>query len=347
MCNFHSREAKAVRFSIIIPVYNALPYLVECLDSLLGQGMDGDMEIICVNDGSTDGSLPLLETYAAAHPELRVVDQPNSGVVAARNRGLAMAQGEYIWFVDADDLVGADALSLFSRHLAQDVDLLQFGAYQFEERLPEDAHALARAGKLPATGPGAGSVVWRSLIRREFLRAHGLHFSHPALTHGEDGQFLYEVHSCQPRTVTIPDVVYYYRVRMGSAETAASPAAQLRKYHSHREVARIMKELYDSGRRDARTADRLMLTAWMALYDIAGFSVKQAVCQLRQLKQDGLWPFSRPPECSLTCTYMFDTGSLSGRVMDRLFQNQHHLPGLMATWLARHLLRLVRRVGRG
>ena len=90
------------RLSVIIPVYNAEPYLRRCLDSVLTQSCR-DLEVICVDDGSTDGSAALCDAYAAADPRLRVIRQENLSAGAARNRGLAAATGEFVHFLDADD----------------------------------------------------------------------------------------------------------------------------------------------------------------------------------------------------------------------------------------------------
>ena len=90
-------------FSIVIPIYNVAPYLRECLDSVLAQTF-GDWEAICVDDGSTDGSGAILDEYAAADMRFRVVHQPNKGVCAARNVALDKARGEWIGFLDADDV---------------------------------------------------------------------------------------------------------------------------------------------------------------------------------------------------------------------------------------------------
>ena len=92
------------RFSIIIPVYNVASYLRECLDSVLNQTYS-DWECICVDDGSTDGSSAILDVYVAKDKRFRVVHQKNQGVSVARNAALDLAKGEWICFVDADDVV--------------------------------------------------------------------------------------------------------------------------------------------------------------------------------------------------------------------------------------------------
>ena len=92
--------------SIIIPVYNVEKYLGECLNSLLSQNIDKSLyEIICINDGSTDGSPYILDKFKQKYPNIIVVHQNNMGVSAARNTGIELANGNYFWFVDPDDFV--------------------------------------------------------------------------------------------------------------------------------------------------------------------------------------------------------------------------------------------------
>ena len=92
-------------FSVIIPVYNVGKYLEECLESLLNQTLE-NIEIICINDGSTDNSLSILYEYRKKDKRVIVVNKSNGGVSSARNIGLRIARGEYIVFVDADDIAG-------------------------------------------------------------------------------------------------------------------------------------------------------------------------------------------------------------------------------------------------
>lgn len=96
-----------IKVSIIVPVYNVEKYLRECLDSLIGQTLK-DIEIITINDGSPDNSLQILEEYAAKDARVKVINQKNAGLSAARNRGMEAACGEYVAFIDSDDWVDVD-----------------------------------------------------------------------------------------------------------------------------------------------------------------------------------------------------------------------------------------------
>ena len=90
------------KISVVVPVYNAEEYLKESLDSIVNQTLK-DIEIICVNDGSTDSSLQILQQYAAKDNRITILSQPNSRLGATRNAGITVAKGKYITFLDADD----------------------------------------------------------------------------------------------------------------------------------------------------------------------------------------------------------------------------------------------------
>ena len=112
---------KSFKVSIILPVYNVEKYLSACLDSLLAQTLE-EIEIVAVNDGSTDGSLQILQAYQSLNPEkLFIFSTENHGVSRARNYGFAHSHGEYVWFVDSDDFVEPDACRLLYEKATADV----------------------------------------------------------------------------------------------------------------------------------------------------------------------------------------------------------------------------------
>src|SRR5215213_9039611 len=106
------RMAGVPRVSLIVPVYNAGPYLRECLESIAAQDLPaGDLEVVLVDDGSTDGSAAILDEFAAAHDHALVIHQANSGWPGRpRNVALDVARGEHVFFMDADDVLGPEAL---------------------------------------------------------------------------------------------------------------------------------------------------------------------------------------------------------------------------------------------
>lgn len=326
-----------MRLSVIIPIYNAEQYIRECLDSLLGQEVPAEYyEILCVNDGSWDGSLGILREYEARFPNVVVIDQENSGVCKARNAGLNRARGEFIWFVDGDDLVLGTSLGKLLE-MAKDCDRVVFGAYEFTDTLTEEELALAAEGKLKTNTSFYDSVVWRSLLRREFLLEEDLYFRYPELTHGEDGVFLYELTLCKPKTVELEQVVYGYRLHSGSAEAVESPESRRRRLKSLVRCCEIFRGYYE--KKSVGAADRLMSFLWMTLYDATRAPKAVEKEAMAELKAKKLYPFTKPEECTITDSYMADRETLTGRVFDLLYRNLHRHWG----YHAMNLLRKIRR----
>ena len=296
--------------SIIIPVYNAERYIGETLSSLLAQDISKeDYEIICVNDGSKDGSPALLDAFAAAHSNLVVIHKENGGVTTARNAGLEAARGDYIWFVDADDLVRSDALSRL-QPLAGSCDRIVFGAYQFLDTLKEEELEQAFRNTLPVNTPWYDAVVWRCILRREFLLDNTLNFRYPELTHGEDGLFMYEVTLCSPVTAELDQVLY------------VTPENRLRKLRSYIRICDILRNSLEQSPSESG-ANKLMSFLWMALYETLRLPAPQSRQARKQLKEANLFPFRRPAQCTLKRSYMTDREDLIGRVYDTLFRNLH------------------------
>ena len=121
-----------INISVIIPVYNAEEYLSECLKSIISQSLR-EIEIICVNDGSTDRSLSILQYYAEIDNRVQIINQDNHGAGAARNTGMAVAKGKYLAFLDADDLYLPGALeTCYKCAEEKNIDILMFGADYFD-----------------------------------------------------------------------------------------------------------------------------------------------------------------------------------------------------------------------
>ena len=122
-----------VVLTVIIPAYNAEKYLPQCLDSVIGQTLK-DIEVICVDDGSTDGSASVLQAYAQKDSRISVLTQGNSGQSAARNRALEKAKGAYVQFLDADDWLDPDCCRVLSGQAAAGkLDMLSMAAVSYEE----------------------------------------------------------------------------------------------------------------------------------------------------------------------------------------------------------------------
>ena len=124
--------------SIIIPVFNVEGYLAQCLDSIFNQGID-DVEVIAVNDGSSDGSVSILQQYASLGWDFRIIEQENKGPSCARNIGIDEAKGRYLLFLDSDDLLAPGSLeSIRMLDWKEQYDFIEFDYIQFEDGLSLD-----------------------------------------------------------------------------------------------------------------------------------------------------------------------------------------------------------------
>ena len=213
-----------MKFSIIIPVYNVERYLSQCLDSVLNQSYDGEYEVICVDDGSTDGSPAILEEYAGKNDKIKIIRQENRGLGGARNTGLRAARGRYVWFVDSDDWIEQEALATLAKSIG-DEDIVCFnGRRYFEDgtvEIPDSGIEEINLTGWEYYGRYALSkrnfhfvcVVLR-IYRKEFLLADGLFFEE-GIYH-EDNLFTPIVCYYAASVRVIPDILYVYRIRQGS-----------------------------------------------------------------------------------------------------------------------------------
>ena len=125
----------SIDLSVIIPVYNVEKYLPHCLESVLIQA-DNNIEVIAINDGSIDKSPEILDQYATQYPSLKIINQPNQGVSAARQKGITVAHGKYILFLDADALLEASSLNILYKTATEaDADMVLMDYYTYN---PDD-----------------------------------------------------------------------------------------------------------------------------------------------------------------------------------------------------------------
>ena len=205
------------RFSVIIPVYNIAPYVEECLQSMAVQTF-ADWEAVVVDDGSTDASAAIADSFAARDSRFRVVHRPNGGLAAARNTGLAAAGGDYVLFLDGDDTLAPAALERIQAALGGE-DMLCFGA-RVGERLFEPAAARYASGwdyychRAAAGGALPFVCVVQRCYSRDFLRRGCLRFQEGILH--EDNHFTPRACRAAGAVRVIPDALYCYRQREGS-----------------------------------------------------------------------------------------------------------------------------------
>lgn len=233
--------AQTVDVSVIIPVHDTESYVEECVRSALGQ-TGVAVEVICVDDGSTDSSGEVLAQFASADPRVRVMHQENAGPSVARNAGLEVASGRYLCFLDSDDYWQLDGLAaLVADADARDLDALMFDATSVRHATV-DARTWARFDRYYERGEQYGDVVtgpeqlarmvktsdYRSsaclyLVRRDLVEGAGIRF-HPGISH-EDNLFTMAVLLACGRVRHTPTQLYARRVRPGSRMTAGSRTA--------------------------------------------------------------------------------------------------------------------------
>ena len=186
-----------LKISVIIPAYNAENYLTEALDSVTGQTMpDSEYEIIIINDGSSDHTPEILKKYAASHTNITIINQKNSGPSAARNAGLAIAKGKYIFFFDADDVLINDALdSLFIRAEEYNADLV-IGKYDilnlYKIAPVHTLDDLVSLNEIEKYNPDILQTfaLWNKLFRQDIITQYHLTFK--PISYYEDGVFVME-----------------------------------------------------------------------------------------------------------------------------------------------------------
>lgn len=234
-----------MKLSIIIPAYNAEAYLPQCLDSILAQEHSG-CEVIVVDDGSTDGTATLLERY----PDVKVIHQANRGMSTARNRGLDEARGEYILFVDSDDLLTDGALATLVAELSGE-DIIAFNAKKLHDATGEQTyHPTIRE---PETTDGwtyfcrhrleATDIhfvcIWQRAYRRQFLIDNNLRFA-DGILRAEDDLFTTQAMLAAKTLRTITPCLYIYRIRANSITTTVDR----RRFDDSLRVQRLLADLF-------------------------------------------------------------------------------------------------------
>lgn len=245
-------------FSIIIPAYNAAEFLPQCLDSIFNQNYT-DYEVLCIDDGSTDDTPELLRQYASKHPQLRILTQSNQGMATARNRGLDEARGEYILFVDSDDLLTDGALATLVAEFSGE-DIIAFNARKLHDATGEQTyHPTIRE---PETTDGwsyfcrhrleATDIhfvcIWQRAYRRRFLVDNNLRFA-DGLRRAEDDLFTTQAMLYAKSVKTIANCLYTYRVRQGSITRTADPALEADSRRAHHMLEELFLPMNDIDKR--------------------------------------------------------------------------------------------------
>lgn len=206
--------------SILVPVYNVEEYLERCLTSIVGQTLH-NIEIICVNDGSTDGSLEILEKYRKKDNRIKIVNKVNGGLPSARNAGLDIAKGKYIGFVDSDDYIEKNMFQkLYEVAKKEKSEIVVCGAHIFPENprannwlynslSPWYQHYDKFEPQILFECVCTTPFLWRMLIKRNLIENYNLRLDEHILL-GEDKLFQAKVYPKAKGITIIPDKLYHY-----------------------------------------------------------------------------------------------------------------------------------------
>lgn len=235
--------------SVIIPVYNVEQYLRECVDSVLGQTYQ-NFEIILVDDGSTDTSGDICDEYAKKDDRIQVIHKENGGASVARNHGIEMAKGEYVYFLDSDDRIVSNAFYILTKNIQdENADLLFFEAYSFDDNDNELKKGNYSYSQKYDTDRGI-SILEKLIVKKEFhvsipllfIKKDFLIHSGIRLVEGimyEDMIFTYELFYKAEKVAHVRESLYHRRYRQNSVMQSSISGK------NYRSASRVYKELKD------------------------------------------------------------------------------------------------------
>lgn len=247
-----------IKLSIVIPIFNVEKYIRKTLESIFSQSLsDKFIEVIAVNDGTKDHSMSIVYEFSAIHNNIKIINQENQGLSAARNTGMKAATGAFVWFVDSDDWISPDSLSfLFKRLMNAKEEVLMCKIREYDEKgkilLVRSFHNNDKEEYVS----GTDVVLYQKkygiditpmqqyIIRRDFLLRNKLFFVH-GIYH-EDKEFAPRMLITAKRVAVIPKVIYYYLRRSNGSITTDDSLNKKRclsKIEIYRRYKKFGKEL--------------------------------------------------------------------------------------------------------
>lgn len=233
-----------MKFSIIIPVYRVEDYLPACVESVLNQTFS-DYEVILVDDGSPDGCGALCDAYAEKDPRFHVIHKENGGLSSARNAGLDIAQGKYIYFLDSDDAIAPNLLETAEKYMDRGFDLLAFRYRCLRNDTLQEPGKEILSGEFLLEGQEEklkfleqvlipckiGWEAWSRVFVREKIEKYGLRFEDNRKIFAEDLYFslCYLAHA--DRIACLDECLYYYRLRDDSIMGVQHTKSNLGRLH--------------------------------------------------------------------------------------------------------------------
>ncbi|WP_077623698.1 glycosyltransferase family 2 protein [Sediminibacillus massiliensis] len=242
------------KISIIVPIYNVAKYLSRCLDSLIGQSIE-EIEIIAVNDGSTDSSLEILKDYAVKDKRIVIKTKENGGVSSARNEGIELAKGEYVGFVDPDDWIEIDMYKVLYREannygaeIVMCSYIREFGTHSKEKHFPLPEKVFYQNNDVQTQimrrliGPineevsnpellDAWGTVWSKLYRTDIIKKNNIRFTDlHKIGSNEDSLFNMEAFHYTNSFLFINNPFYHYWRANAESETVSYRPDLLQKW---------------------------------------------------------------------------------------------------------------------
>lgn len=221
--NFNDNNNQNIKVSVIIPIFNVEDYLPQCLDSVINQTLD-DIEIICVNDGSTDSSLDILKEYLSMDDRLKIIDKENAGYGHTMNIGMDMASGEYIAIVESDDYILKDMLTtLYDIAKKNQLDFVKSDFHRFygeDDKIIKEYYKIdpthTMYGKLISTSDTPESYkllmnTWTGIYNAEFLRKNNIRHNETEGASYQDNGFWFKTFFYGQRVMFVPEPFYMYR----------------------------------------------------------------------------------------------------------------------------------------
>ena len=211
---------RSLKLSVIIPIYNSKSYLREAIDSVINQTLS-DIEIICINDGSTDNSLEIINEYAAKDKRIKIIDKPNEGYGKTINRGLDEAKGEFVAVFEPDDILDKtiyEKLYTIAEKENLDVVKCNFFNYWSEKNKKKKSGLVSRCAKKHPFCPKdnlkiftAHASIWAGIYRKSFLDENNIRLLETAGASYQDMSFMFKVLATVDKMYLLDEALLYYR----------------------------------------------------------------------------------------------------------------------------------------
>ena len=291
------------KLSIVIPAYNAESCISRCLDSILDQDYHNEIEIIVVNDGSTDSTLKIIEEYQTKHPDIfKIITKENGGVSSSRNVGMDAATGEWIWFCDADDYICKNGLSyVLDNFVDTDIDICTFWMVSldaitmknFKEPEKIEGEIIYEGGTIDKAKKSFPGSACDQIFRLNAIK--GIKFRD---VFGEDAIFDLEVYLKNLRLRCTNANIYRYTVSEGQLTRNRNKKTMRRMIDGYEQIFDIAKQNQQSICNDTELSQAIdrwiagVFTPYMSRLLCADLTKKEFSDTIDRLKKKGVFPIT-------------------------------------------------------